>query len=67
MVKEDLEAMKNVLCGQQKVFFITVMEAIENGKSEAICECGGIIRIRKSKVNHHIHAKCEKCGSAIMQ
>lgn len=67
MLKKDLEQLKDVLDEDSWEFLLIVAQAEEKGERTARCECGGIIHIAKSSLNGHIHARCERCGSEILQ
>lgn len=43
-------------------------KSIKHGESTQIpCDCGGTLTIGKSKINGHIHARCDKCDMCLMQ
>lgn len=43
-------------------------EAEEQGKDEFVCPiCGGQAFWGRSRINNHLHSRCESCGIEVME
>ena len=52
--------------------FLSFIEAItkaeNDGKNDFICPiCGGTAHFERARINGHLHAKCDGCGTKMME